>query len=68
MSAAAVSTDSDEPLQPVLDLQRDGVTVYLWRLPYAEILIEVFDDGTVAVNGERVTPARMRDSPNARLD
>jgi hypothetical protein len=49
----------DSPIQPELELLRAGVVTYRWRLPHGDILIEVFDDGVVAVNGAaiRAVPA-----------
>ena len=43
-----------EVVQPELSLSRPGVVSYIWNLGYGDILIEVHDDGHVAVNGEQV--------------
>ena len=41
-------------IQPELTLSRPGVVSYVWNLGYGDILIEVFDDGRVAVNEKDV--------------
>ncbi len=46
-------------IQPELELQRDGIEVYRWRLSTGDILIEVFTDGSIKVNGEALTRAPL---------
>ncbi len=43
---------SVEKIQPELALEREGVLTYRWKLSYGEILIEVFPDQTMKVNGK----------------
>lgn len=45
-----------ESPQASLPLAAEGVRRFVWRLAYGDILVEVRDDGTVHVNGERVEP------------
>jgi len=40
--------------QNELVLERDGILVYRWRMTYGEILIEVFGDKDIKVNGEQI--------------
>jgi len=40
--------------QSELVLERDGILVYRWRMAYGEILIEVFRDKDIKVNGEQI--------------
>jgi hypothetical protein len=41
-------------IQPSLELASEGITRYVWRTQFGEILIEVFANGEFAVNGERL--------------
>jgi hypothetical protein len=47
-------TATDNAVQPELSLTRPGVTSYVWRFGYGDILIEVFADGRVFVNAQEV--------------
>ncbi len=40
--------------QSELALDRDGILVYRWQMAYGEILIEVFGDKDMKVNGEQI--------------
>ena len=51
---AMATTGGVAPIQPELTLTRPGVVSYVWNLGYGDILIEVFDDGRVAVNKTEV--------------
>jgi hypothetical protein len=52
---------SDVDIQPSLELSSDGVSRYVWRTQFGEILIEVFADNAVAVNGKKlVIPERAK--------
>ena len=51
---AMAATDGVAPIQSELTLSRPGVVSYVWHLAYGDILIEVFDDGRVAVNEKDV--------------
>jgi hypothetical protein len=42
----------DAQIQPALELSTDGITRYVWKMQYGQILIEVFADGSIAVNGK----------------
>ena len=50
----AIGNAGTETIQPELSLAREGVTSYIWKMGYGDILIEVYTDGHVAVNGEQV--------------
>lgn len=54
LTQTAVKPTGVETLQPELALMRPGVISYIWNLGYGDILIEVYQDGHVAVNGEQV--------------
>lgn len=38
----------------LLPIEREGIKTYVWELFGAQVLIEVFDDGKVLVNGDQV--------------
>jgi hypothetical protein len=46
---------SDVDIQPSLELSSDGVTRYVWHTQFGEILIEVFADDLIAVNGKKLS-------------
>ncbi len=46
---------SDSLHVPVVDLGQ-GHRRFVWDLPYGQVLIDVFADGRVAVNGEPIGP------------
>ena len=50
----AIGNARTETIQPGLSLAREGVTSYIWKMGYGDILIEVYQDGHVAVNGMQV--------------
>ena len=60
MAGPRLASDVAQDVQPDLDLRRDGVAVYRWQLRYGDVLIEVYDDGRVAVNGQPVEFAAAR--------
>ena len=51
---AAPGTNDLGSIQPELLLSRPGVLSYVWHFGYGDILIEVFEDGRVAVNRQEV--------------
>ena len=67
---AKTGTNELAAIQPELTLSRPGVLSYVWHFGYGDILIEVFEDGRVAVNRQEVlceasiqTRSAARDSP-----
>ncbi len=42
------------------DRRGDGSLRFVWQLPYGRIVIDVWPDGAVAVNGSQVPPASQR--------
>jgi hypothetical protein len=50
----AIGGAGTETIQPELSLAREGVITYIWKMGYGDILIEVYTDGHVAVNGDQV--------------
>ncbi len=42
------------------DRRGDGSLRFVWQLPYGRIVIDVWPDGAVAVNGSQVPPAPQR--------